>query len=48
MGTITPDKQTQVNSLEDIYIINKNSHNIFYIAGVSGGNGKYYYTDDKI
>lgn len=47
MGTITPDKQTQVNSLEDIYIINKNSHNIFYIAGISDGNGKYYYTDDK-
>lgn len=47
MGTITQDKQTQVNSLKDIYIINKNSHNIFYVAGVSGGDGKYYYTDDK-
>lgn len=47
MGTITEDKQTQVNSLKDIYIINKNSHNIFYVAGVSGGDGKYYYTDDK-
>lgn len=47
MEPITPDKQTQINSLEDIYIINKNSHNIFYVAGVSDGNRKYYYTDDK-
>lgn len=47
MGTITQDGQALVNSLKDIYIINKNSHNIFYVAGVSGGDGKYYYTDDK-
>lgn len=47
MGTITQDGQAMVNSLKDIYIINKNSHNIFYVAGVSGGDGKYYYTDDK-
>ena len=39
--------QEEINDLQDIYIINKNSHNIFYAKGVSGGNGKYYYTDDK-
>ena len=39
--------QEEINNLRDIYIINKNSHNIFYADGVSGGDGKYYYTDDK-
>lgn len=39
--------QEEINDLQDIYIINKNSHNIFYARGVSGGDGKYYYTDDK-
>ena len=39
--------QDEINNLRDIYIINKNSHNIFYANGVSGGDGKYYYTDDK-
>ncbi len=39
--------QEEINNLQDIYIINKNSHNIFYAEGVPGGDGKYYYTDDK-
>lgn len=42
-----PEVITEEDELKDIYIINKNSHNIFYAQGVSGGDGNLYYTDDK-
>lgn len=37
-----------INNYEDIYIINENSHNIFYVKGVSieeNGNTNTYYTN---
>ena len=37
-----------INNYEDIYIINENSHNIFYVRGVSieeNGNTNTYYTN---
>ena len=34
------------NSLNDVYIINENSHNIFYAKGINI-NGEMYYTDYK-
>ena len=34
----------EVNQLEDLYIINEDSHNIFYVKGITL-DGKTYYTD---
>ena len=41
---ITRDNINQVNELSDIYIINSDSQNIFYVKGVNV-NSKTYYTD---
>lgn len=41
-------KQELINAKEDVYIINKNSHNIFYVAGIAvkqDDGTQYYYTD---
>lgn len=32
----------QINNLNDLYIINENSHNIFYVRGIFIKNTKYY------
>lgn len=39
---------TKIIELEDLYIINENSHNIFYVSGIAvkeNDNVKVYYTD---
>ncbi len=36
--------QEDINQLTDIYIINENSHNVFYVNGIDY-NGRKYYTD---
>lgn len=38
------EDETQENSLEDIYIINEDSHNIFYVKGIIL-DGETFYTD---
>lgn len=47
LSPITEDEQEEINELYDIYIINKSSHNIFYVEGIDVKNDKKYYTDDK-
>ena len=44
---ITDDMKNQVNQLTDIYIINGDSNNIFYVQGVDI-NGEYFYTDYSV
>ena len=47
-GSIDVNNESDVRSLQDLYIINKNSHNIFYVKGVTiqqDGEDKIYYTD---
>lgn len=42
------NRDIDVNTLTDIYIINKNSHNIFYVQGIrvkENNTTKIYYTD---
>ena len=39
-------KQTQSQDLEDIYIMNNYTHNIFYVKGVQA-DGKIYYTNEE-
>lgn len=44
------EENSDINSLEDVYIINETSHNIFYVQGVSvksGDTTKVYYTDEE-
>lgn len=41
---ITAEMINQVNELTEIYIINSDSHNIFYVQGIDI-NGEYFYTD---
>lgn len=36
--------QSEINNLTDLYIINFDSHNVFYVAGIEV-DGKMYYTD---
>lgn len=36
--------QSQINNLTDLYIINFDSHNVFYVEGIEV-DGKMYYTD---
>lgn len=40
----------QIQALEDLYIINENSHNIFYVKGITIDNEKFYttYTSDDV
>lgn len=50
---ITSGKVTtveQVNQLEDLYIINENSHNIFYVRGITVDEETFYtdYTKDNV
>ena len=49
--TITKENPEKADQYKDLYIINKNSHNIFYAKGVSiqdKNNVKMYYTDYTI
>ena len=44
------EENSDINSLQDIYIINETSHNIFYVQGVSvksGDTTNVYYTDEE-
>ena len=47
-GEVT--SQGQINELKDIYIINEDSHNIFYVEGIRINEQTYYtdYTQDQI
>lgn len=44
------DDTTDVDSLQDIYIMNETSHNIFYVKGIKLGDDIFYtnYTKDQI
>ena len=44
------ESEQQVDNLEDIYIINEDSHNIFYVKGITLDGEKFYtdYTKDDI
>lgn len=44
------DDTADVNNLQDIYIINETSHNIFYVKGIKLGDDMFYanYTKDNI
>ena len=44
IGTDPYTTEDRISELTDIYIINTDSHNIFYVAGIET-NGEIYYTD---
>ena len=43
---IQQDPSIDVNSLTDLYIINTDSHNVFFVRGIEI-DGKYYYTNQE-
>lgn len=48
---ITPDlRNDEINKFEDLYIINLNSHNIFYVLGITIDNETFYtnYTKENV
>lgn len=47
---VTDDMISKVNDLTDIYIINADSHNIFYLKGITINNNTFYtdYTEENV